>query len=71
MVKNQRTGYESNLGALSMIRQAGLPYNNNIVFTIRHFRRRKLGRVNFREDFWDCYGGRANKLANSWIARPQ
>ena len=41
MVKNQRTGYESNLGALSMIRQAGLPYNNNIVFTIRHFRNKK------------------------------
>ena len=26
--------------------------------------RGKLGRVNFREDFWDCYGDRANKLAN-------
>ena len=41
MVKNQRTRYESNLGAVSMIKQAGLPYNNNSVFTIRHFRNEK------------------------------
>ena len=41
MVKNQRTRYESNLGAVSMIRQAGLPYNNNFVITIHHFRNEK------------------------------
>ena len=41
MVKNQRTRYESNLGAVSMIKQAGLPYNNNSVLTIRHFRNEK------------------------------
>ena len=41
MVKKQRTRYESNLGAVSMIRQAGLPYNNNFVFTIRQIRNKK------------------------------
>ena len=25
---------------------------------------RKLGRVNFRKDFWDCYCGQEKKLAN-------
>ena len=41
MVKNQRTRYESNLGAVSMIKQARLPYNNNFVITIRHLRNEK------------------------------
>ena len=29
--------------------------------------RRKLGRVNFRIDFWDCYHPEKKKLANSWL----
>ena len=41
LVKNKRTRYESNLGAVFMIRLAGLPYNNKFVFTIRHFRNEK------------------------------
>ena len=32
----------------------------------------RLGRVNFRKDFWDCYRGQGEtKLANSWLARPR
>ena len=31
----------------------------------------KLGRVDFRKDFWDCYWGQGEKLTNSWPARSQ
>ena len=32
---------------------------------------RKLGRINFRSAFWDCYKVQGKELANSWAARPQ
>jgi len=31
---------------------------------------KKIGRVNFCKDFWDCYRGQGGKLAYSWAARP-
>ena len=40
---------------------AGMP----ISLWHRHFRNmRKLGRVNFRKDFWDCHLGQRKRLAN-------
>ena len=35
-------------------------------YSIRHFRNeKKTGPISLSKDFWDCYGVRASKLANS------
>ena len=38
--------------------------NKHKQFTALEMRRR-LGRVNFRKDLWDCYCGQGKKLTNS------
>ena len=50
---------------MGMPKTRGCPYHWNSA-TLET--RRKLGRVNSRKDFWDCYWGQEQKLAKSWFA---